>query len=139
VGDVLRLILKVAAGTVALVGCGAPVFPKELFTVEAQEADYPFMLSEAPSKDAGRPIKAESGTHAAVSQSSYSTGNSTVTVTTTEASQSELTASVKLAAQVRRNDRYIQLDKAVFSAVDFSTYGASSADRTLSIEATAHK
>ncbi|MBN1608634.1 MAG: hypothetical protein JW940_18540 [Polyangiaceae bacterium] len=138
-GDVLRLSLKVAAGAVFLVGCGAPVFPKELFTVEAQGADYPIMLSETPSKDAGRPIRAESGTHAAVSQSSYSTGSSTVTVTTTEASRSELTAAVKLAAQVRRADRYIQFDKAIFTAVDFSTYGASSADRTLSIEATAHK
>jgi hypothetical protein len=139
VGDVLRLSLKVAVGAVCLVGCGAPVFPKELFTVDAQAADYPFMLSETPSKDAGRPIQAHSGTHAAVSQSSYSTGNATVTVTTTESGQSELSAAVKLAAQVRRADRYIQLDKAVFTAVDFSTYGASSADRTLSIDATAHK
>ena len=138
-GDVLRLSLKLAVGAVCLAGCGAPVFPKELFTVDAQGADYPFMLSETPSRDAGRPIHADSGTHAAVSQSSYSTGSSTVTVTHTESGRSELSAAVKLAAQVRRADRYIQLDRAVFTAVDFSTYGASSADRTLSLEATAHK
>ena len=47
-GDVLRLSLKLAVGAVCLAGCGAPVFPKELFTVDAQGADYPFMLSETP-------------------------------------------------------------------------------------------
>jgi hypothetical protein len=139
VGNLLRLSVKVTMGAVLFVGCGAPVFPKELFTIEGHEADYPVMLSETPSKDAGRPMHAESGTHAAVSQSSYSTGNATVTVTRTESGQSELSAAVKLAAQVRRADRYVQIEKAVFTAVDFSTYGAASADRTLSIEATAHK
>ena len=135
----MNVRLKVALVALASVGCGAPVFPKELFTVEAAHADYPVMLSHTPSKRGGRPIQAESGTHAAVSQSSYSAGDTTVTITRTEAGQSELSAATKLAAQVRRADRWLQLERAVFVAKDFSTYGASSADRMLSIEANVHK
>ena len=123
----------------AVASCGSAVFPRELFTIEAQHADYPFMLSQAPAKRAGRPLTAESGTHAAVSQSTYSMGNSTVTVEHRESGQSELSAATKLAAQVRRAERWVQFEKGVFAATDFSTYGASSADRVLSIEASAHK
>jgi hypothetical protein len=122
-----------------LAGCGSAAFPRELFTIEAQHADYPFMLSQAPSKRPGRPIHAESGTHAAVSQSTYSMGNTTVTVEHRESGQSELSAATKLAAQVRRADRWVQFEKGVFAATDFSTYGSSAADRVLSIEASAHR
>ena len=122
--------LSLLALSGALWGCGAPVFPKELFTISGQGADYPVMLSRAPEARGGRPVAASSGTHA--SQSSASYGN--VTVTTTRSGQSELPASTKLHAQIGRNDKWVQIQSSAFRAVDFSTYGASSADRSLSIE-----
>lgn len=124
---------------VSVVGCGAPVFPKELFTVEATGADYPVMLSRAPAKDGGRPIQAESGTHFAQSSSSYRAGNTQVTVTTTERGQSEMAASEKFSAKVRRSDRWVQLETAVYDAEDNSGYGSSSADRNLALAGQAHQ
>lgn len=122
-------------------GCGKPVFPSELFTIDAEGADYPFMLSEtkAGSGKRGRPVSAQSGTSASYSQSSYTAGNTRVTVTHTTAAKSELPAATKLAAQVRRADRWVQLESATLTATDFATYGSSSTDRLLVIDATVHK
>lgn len=123
----------------AATGCGAPVFPKELFTLDASTADYPVMISRAPAKDAGRTIEADSGTHLARSSSTYGYGNTRVTVTTTEHGQSEMPASEKLAAKVRRSDKWIQVDSAVFVAEDYAGYGYSSADRALGLQGKAHQ
>lgn len=134
-----RLLLLVALG--ALVGaCGPRPFPAKLFTIEAPHADYPVMVSrtQAKSKNA-RPISAQSGMRASVRQSSYTIGNTHVTVTHSNAARSEMPASKKLAAEVRRTDKWIQLEAAVFTATDFSTYGASSTERLLLLEATAHE
>jgi hypothetical protein len=130
--------------TASLMGCGRPAFPQDLFTVGVTGADYPFMLSQAPKsggkrKSGGRPLHGESGTHTAMQQSSYSTGNTTVTVTHTESGRSELSASTKVAAQVQRRDSWVYFDRAIWSATDFSTYGASSSDRMLSLDASAHR
>ena len=121
------------------VGCGKASFPTELFTVEAVDADYPVMLSKAPEAKKGRDIEAWSGTSASVSQSTYSTGNAQVTVTRTEVAKSELSASQKLAALVRRRDKWIQLEECVYEATLFSSYGFSSAAARLTIHAEAHK
>lgn len=126
----------------ALAGCGRPAFPADLFTVSVEGADYPMMLSQVPKtakRKNARPIHAESGTHTAVSQSSYTTGNTTVTVTNTESAVSELPASTKLSAQVQRRDRWVAIDRATWTASDFATYGASSADRALSVDASAYR
>lgn len=120
-------------------GCGAPVFPKELFTVEASSADYPVMLSRAPAKDAGRPVQAESGTHFAQSSRSYRAGNTQVTVTTTEAGKSEMAASEKFGAKIRRTDRWVQIESALYIAEDFAGYSNTAAERNLSLEGKAHQ
>jgi len=120
-------------------GCGAPIFPKELFTLDASTADYPVMVSRTPAKAVGRTIEADSGTHLARSSSTYGYGNTRVTVTTTERGQSEMPASEKLAAKVRRSDKWIQIDSAVFVAEDFAGYGYSSADRALGLQGKAHQ
>ena len=132
-------LFRAALVGAALAGCGATPLPRDLFSIDVAGADYPLMLSRAPAGQGGRKIHAESGTHAAASSQTYSAGNSTITVTQTESSRSELSASVKLAAQVQRADRWVQFDGAVFNASDFSTYGASSSDRTLIVDATSHK
>lgn len=121
------------------VGCSPAVFPKELFTVEAASADYPVMLSKAPAKDAGRSIQAQSGTHFAQSSSTSRYGRTQVTITRTESGQSEMAASEKLAAKVRRTDRWLQMDSALFVAEDFAGYSFTSADRSLSLEGKAHQ
>ena len=117
----------------------ARVFPKELFTVEAVGADYPMMMSRSPAASGGRTIEAASGTHFAQSSSTYSSGNTQVTVTTTEQAASELSAATKFNAAVGRGDRWVEVQEATFSARDFSAYGSSSADRTLSMVGKAHK
>lgn len=132
-------MLALGGVLVGSAGCGKPVFPKELFTIDAEGADYPFMLSQTKTQGKGRSVTAESGTSASFSQSSYAAGNTTVTVTRTTAAQSELSASTKLAAQVRRADRWVQLQSATLTATDFATYGSSSATRLLVIDATTHK
>lgn len=120
-------------------GCGAPVFPKELFTVEASGADYPVMLSRAPAKDAGRPVQAESGTHFAQSSSTYRAGNAQVTVTHTEQGQSEMPASEKFGAKIRRTDNWVQIESAVYVAEDFAGYSTTAAERNLALEGKAHQ
>jgi hypothetical protein len=115
------------------------VFPKQLFTVEASEADFPVMLSKAPAKDGGRTIEASSGTHFAQSSSSYRAGNVQVHVTTTERGESEMPASDKFNAKVRRSDGWVQLEGAEYVADDFSGYGFSRADRNMSMQGKVHK
>jgi hypothetical protein len=138
---VTKLWLAVASSTVLCAACGKPAFPAELFTLDVPDADYPVMLSEVtpPKAGKGRPITAESGLRASQSQSSYYAGNTTVTITTVSKAQSEMPASAKLGAKVRRSDKWIRIERAVFSATDFATYGGSSAERILIIDATAYK
>ncbi|HEX3765797.1 MAG TPA: hypothetical protein VHW23_44175, partial [Kofleriaceae bacterium] len=76
---------------------------------------------------------------AARSSSSYTTGRVTVTTTSIETSSSELSASMKLSAQVQRADRWVQIDGAEFHSEDYATYGFSSANRRLSIQGTAFR
>lgn len=128
------------AASLLMVGCGKPAFPADLFTVRADGADYPLMLSQAKAPGrGGRPVTTQSGTQAAYSQSTYTAGNTQVTITRSSAAQSELPASVKLAAQVRRTDRWVQIDGATFTATDFATYGSSSNERLLILSGTVHK
>jgi hypothetical protein len=115
------------------------VFPRELFTITAEGADFPVMLSQTPPGAAGRKIQAASGTQAAQSTSTYVVGRSTVSVTNTHEGQSELPASMQLNAQVLRADKWLQVDGAEFRSEDFATYGASRAVRRLTIEGTAYR
>jgi len=134
------LACTAALGGLAVVGaCRPPEFPRELFTITADGADYPVMLSQTPTGPGGRKIEASSGTHAARSTSAYSTGRVTVTTTSISSSQSELSASVKLGAQVQRADKWVQIDGAEFHSEDFAAYGFSSASRQLHIEGTAFR
>lgn len=122
-----------------MASCRPPEFPHELFTITADGADYPVMLSQMPAGPGGRKIEASSGTHASRSTSSYSTGHVTVTTTSVQSAQSELSASMKLGAQIQRADKWVQIDGAEFHSEDFATYGFSSADRRLAIQGTAYR
>ena len=133
----LAFICAAALGGFAGLGaCHPPEFPRELFTVAADGADYPVMLSQTPAGPGGRKIEASSGTHASRSTSAFSSGGVTVTTTSVESSQSELPASLKLSAQVQRADRWVQIDGAEFHSEDFAAYGFSSANRKLAIQGT---
>lgn len=115
-------------------GCAKPHFPHELFTVHAEGADYPVMVSKPAKPMAGRAINAQSGTHHSASSQSYSAGNATVTVTTTRSAVSEQPAANKLMVQVGRSDKWLQFEGAEYYGEDASGYGWSQADRTLSIQ-----
>ena len=128
----LFFIIGVALATLA---CSPARFPKELFTVQGQGADYPVMISRTTTDNRGRVIHAESGTHFSQSSSSYSAGNTTVTVTTTRTAKSERSASDKLITQVRRDERVMLIEHVEFFAEDYSGYGFSYADSTLNIDA----
>lgn len=134
------LICAAALGGFAGLGaCISREFPHELFTITANGADYPVMLSQTPGGPGGRKIEASSGTHYSRSTSS----SSNMTTTSTESSRSELSASVKLGAQVERADKWVQIDSVEFHAEDFAAYAVfastSSANRQLNIQGTAHR
>lgn len=93
------------------------------------------MVSRTQTTERTRPVRGESGTHFAQRSQSFTAGNTTVTVTTTEAARSERSATEKLLFEVRRNDKFLLIENVEFFADDFSTYGGSSADRTLSVQA----
>jgi hypothetical protein len=126
-------------GAMCLGGCGPGRPPKNLFTIEAEHADYPVMLSQAPAAGPGRRVAASSGRHAAASQWQYPAGRTTVTITNVERSESELSASEKLAAQIQRNDKWLQIDHAEYRAMDFLGPSSSSSDRNLTVEGTVHR
>lgn len=138
--SLFAMACTVVLGGLALLGsCGPPVFPRELFTITAEGADFPVMLSQTPPGAAGRKIQAASGTHAAASTSTYVTGRTTMAVTSTHEGQSELPASMQLNAQVLRADKWLQVDGAEFHSEDFATYGASRSVRRLTIEGTSYR
>lgn len=131
------------AGAVAA-GCGRPAFPHELFTIEAEEAEYPVMLSQIPStarkaSQKARSVQAESGTRAAVYQSSYTAGRVTTTTTLALSSRSELPASTKLQAEIKRRDRWVSIEETSFYARDFSMVGGQEQSRQLTIDATVYR
>lgn len=134
-----RLCATLVGALLVLPSCAPPRFPVELFSITCDGADYPVMLSETPRGQRGHQIEASSGTRATVSSSTYSSGRSSVTVTQTSASASELSASIKLGAQVQRADKWLQLDGVEFHSEDFATYGAASAERQLTIHGTAYR
>jgi hypothetical protein len=134
---VLRWLSVVACAS--LVGCGSSALPRELFTIEASGAEYPVMLSRTHARAGGRKLEAWSGTHKSETQTGFVMNNTAVTVIRRDRARSELSASTKLHAQVRRSDRWIQLDRAIFIAVDYAAYGTSRSDRELQLEGTAHR
>lgn len=134
------MVCTVVLGCLTLLGsCRPPEFPSGLFTITAEGADFPVMLSQTPPGAGGRKIQAASGTHNAASTSGYVGGRTTVYVTNIQQGQSELPASVQLNAQVLRADKWLQVDGAEFHSEDFATYGASRSVRRLTIAGTAYR
>jgi hypothetical protein len=133
-----KLLLLTAAGM--HIACAPTArFPRELFAIEAQAADYPVMISRSAAHTRGRPVTASSGMAHSASSSTYSAGDTRVTVTRRKESQSELSASTKLDAQVRRKDRWLQIESALFKAEDHTAYGSGSSSRRLTIKATVYR
>jgi hypothetical protein len=108
-----------------------PAFPRELFTITGQGADFPIMLSRGPAGTAGRKVEASSGTRRLLQNSGR--------VSYDERAESEMSASAKLNAQVLRADRWLQIDHLELFARDFTTYGTTSTFRKLTIEGTAFR
>lgn len=119
-------------------GCGGAAYPSDLFIVNADAVDCPVMLSRTPSRDVGRSIQSDSGTHYAQTSTMYSVGSMNVSVVTMEQGQSEMSASDKFAAKVRHTDKWVEVDSVVFEAEDKSGFGHRSTDRRLELQGKAH-
>jgi len=90
----------------------------------------------------GRPLRAVSSTHSANASHVDATESGGMLTTTVahywEEEESEIGASLKLFKQVRRNDRWVEVGRVVFTATDYDGHAEGSSDRELSIEAWAH-
>ena len=135
-----RLVLcTVVTGGLAVVGaCGPPRFPRELFTITGEGAEYPVMLSQTPAGRAGHKVQSESGTYLHQHQTSGTVGMGGG-VSFTRSAESEMPASEKLNAQVKRADSWVQIERAEYFSSDFSTYSNRTATRRLTLEGTAYR
>ena len=120
----------VVGALVSLASC-APGFPRGLLTVAGDGADYPIMLSQAPTGAAGRKITAFSGT----SIYQQRAGNSSYT----QQAESEMPAWMKLNAQVLRADKWMQIDRLEFHATNVTALTTWSALRKLAMDGTAYR
>jgi hypothetical protein len=117
---------SVVAGLLSL-SC-TPRFPRELFVVSGQGADYPIMLSQTPASPGGRKIQAVAGTSVHEYQAkNYGFVNR---------SQSELPAYMQFNAQVLRTDHWVQVDHIEFYSSDFTTYSTTARLRKLTLDGT---
>lgn len=132
----LMVCAVVAGGLAVVASCGPPRFPRELFTITGEGAEYPVMLSQAPAGRAGHKIQSESGTYL----HQHQTGTAGMGgFSFTRSAESEMPASVKLNAQVKRADSWVQIERAEYFSSDFSTYSNRTATRRLTLEGTAYR
>jgi hypothetical protein len=128
-----RVLVSIAAALAMLAACSPPGFPRELFTIEAAAIPRPVMVSQPP-HPIGRTVRALEGV-TATQQSLVLTGTSrTETRIRDGASASEV-----FNAQILRGDRWIQIDRAEFRALDYNGYGAALTERMLIITGTAYR
>jgi hypothetical protein len=100
--------------TLCSAGCATEQLPRPLFAVDMTGAEYPVMLSKGAATDPGRPLAAESGMLETVGGEWHEWG------------RSEMAASPKLMAQVRRADKWVQIEAIEYNANDhFATFGLS--------------
>jgi hypothetical protein len=97
------------------------------------------MLSLAPVAEPGRRIVGSGGLHSANVAVPLGVAGAVASVALSGASQSELSPSVMLTAQVQGGDRWLQIDHALFHAEDFYGPFSTSFDQTLTIKGTVHR
>jgi len=132
-----RLAVCAVIGLAVVASCGPPRFPRELFTISGEGAEVPVMLSQTPAGRAGHKIQSESGTYLHQHQTSGTIGMGGVSYT--RSAESEMPASEKLNAQVKRADSWVQIERAEYFSSDFSTYSNREATRRLTLEGTAYR
>lgn len=109
------------------IGCGAPAFPKKEFTIQATHVPVPVMLSVVNHKREGRPVTARGG----FSPDGF----------TTPAGEGP---SSKLADEVRKGDKWVQIEGAEFTGTDetmadpMAPQGSSIGYRSLVVKAAVH-
>jgi malate synthase len=140
------LALCVAAG-VSACGHTQALMPlnSELLTLEAENANCPFMLSKVKADTKGRALYGWSTNHYSSLQTSSSSsygGGVTVTTTRTYTSsfQTPASAATQIQAEVQATDKWIQIETTKLDAFDSRGAGPGGVEiRNLVIEATAHK
>jgi hypothetical protein len=97
------------------------------------------MLSKTRVGSAGRQILAESRLDATATKEYVSDGKTTVATTRSTSFRSEMPAAAKLAAQVKRADKWVQIERVEFGAEDIALYGVASSHRRFSVEGSAYR
>ncbi|HEU4726541.1 MAG TPA: hypothetical protein VFT22_01575 [Kofleriaceae bacterium] len=120
-------------------GCGQKVFPRELFTISGEGAEFPVMLSQAPPGTGGAKVIAASGTRELRHWSSSQVGSMTIHSQDVEEMQSEVSASTKLNAQVPRAGRWLQIDRIELESTDLTMYSNTKSGRRLVLEGTVYR
>jgi len=149
----LRLALVT---TVLVAGCGATYRNPQLMTLSLPDAGGPVMLSEVPTRDPGRDVSVSAGTAAMVVTTPESvnvsvnvydgsrfvrteTRQRTVYRTSAGFVSSSEGPSPQLVRRLVPADRWVQIRGIAWGANDHSQPYSSHAERTLVVQATAHR
>jgi hypothetical protein len=120
----MRCALLPALFGILLSSCGSSALRAELFSVDFIGAEYPVMLSHAPTC-AGRPVAGKSGEYAKNSQQSW------------ERRWNVVGASEQVTQQLDRDARCVQIDRVVFSARTERAWVRAEQDAELTINGSA--
>ncbi len=112
-------------GALALQGCGAAPFPSKIFTIEAEDADCPVMLSQTPGGGASRPFTMSSQTRDMYASNKYYT---------ISAHGESATMTEQLATTVRGCDMWVQIDRVEYRADDVEQHTSARSSRQLTLE-----
>jgi len=123
-------------------GCASPRLRRPLFVLEAANAAVPVMISRTRSEGAGRTLRAASSSREDVSENSETIGSSSgVNVTLHSTSVEEQWSAgppwPQLGAQLTPADRWLQITRIQYRAVDERTLVTTSTERALTVEVVA--
>lgn len=135
----LSQLLGLIVGSLFLGGCLVAARPKDVFTIEAANVDYPVMFSLGPAAEPGRRISASGELSLVSTDVGAPVANNLNPMMGWGQSISGLLPSLMFLRQVQPGDRWLQIDRAQFRGEDFlSTFG-SSASKKFTIEGTVHR
>ena len=120
-------------------GCAVAPLPRNRFTLDATSEEYPVMLSRAPATERGRSLETSSETDSAHASGAWGTGNTVIAVERTRTRVSSMPAGPLLLHQVKRQERWLQIEGAVFFARERAEFGQSLSNRAFRIRGTIHQ
>jgi hypothetical protein len=132
-----RTVVLVVAAMAS--GCAVAPLPRQHFTFDATNEDYPVMLSRAAKPGRGRSVETSSETDSTHTSGAWSVGNTVIAFERTQTTVSPMPAGSLLLREVKRKDRWLQIEGAVFYARERSQFGGNVSNRAFRIRGTVHK